>query len=127
LLLVFKEIDDGYIFQGAKFWSVPIDDLNNTIKSAWQDTVDKLNNGIQLYFDGTSVRNNFIGAGDKKIIHVRPHASKASYFEGDANADELPVCAHWENKPLGFSDKWMTKQCFWLNKAYVFEQIRDLL
>jgi DNA mismatch repair protein MutH len=127
LLLVFKEKDNDYIFQGAKFWSVPELELNTTIKAAWQETVDTLNKGVELYYDGKNVRNNFIGSGDKRIIHVRPHASKASYMAGSVDADELPVSAKWDNKPSKFSDKWMTKQCFWLNQAYMFEVVKDLL
>ena len=39
----------------------------------------------------------------------------------DACADKLPVPAKWINKPDNdnYSDRWMTKQCFWINNDYI--------
>lgn len=126
--IVFREQQDGsYVFTGAKFWSMPGTDLITTVKTAWEETVKTLNQGVKLELVGQKVRNNFIGSKDKRIIHVRPHARLASYQVNDSNADELPVKAQWVNKPSGYSDNWMTKQCFWLNKDYVLQQITDLL
>ena len=106
---------------------MPESDLENIVRQAWQQTVDTIKFGVQLHYDGKRVTNNFIGKSDKRIIHVRPHASKSSYIANDKNANQLPTPAIWTNKPANFANDWMTKQCFWLNNDYVFEQIKDLL
>lgn len=125
--VVFEEQKEGdYIFKGAKFWHMPERDLDSVVKEAWLQTVNALKEGVQLTYKGSLVKNNFISGSEKRIIHVRPHASKASYQEGNSNADELPVPARWINKPDEFSDRWMTKQCFWLNNDYVLEQLENL-
>jgi len=110
--IIFKEDDCSSIFLGAKFWSMPLKDIDGIVKEAWEEVVGTINNGVELSHNGKSVSNNLLKAAANKIIHVRPHAEKSSYKEGDKNADELPVPAKWTNKPEGFSDKWMTKQSF---------------
>ena len=126
--IVFEEQQDGtYVLKGAKFWSMPEHDLETTVKCAWQETVDTLNYGVKLSYNGRQVSNNFIKGSENRIIHVRPHASRASYIEGDSNADELPTRALWDNKPVEYSEHWMTKQCFWLNRDYVLEQIKGMI
>lgn len=129
LFVAFEEqTDENYIFKGAKFWTMPEKDLDTIVQEAWQETVDTLNNGVELTYQGNSVKNNFIKKSDKRIIHVRPHASVSSYLAGDTvNADQLPVAARWKNKPETYADDWMTKQCFWLNNDYILSQIADLL
>lgn len=130
LFVVFEEQEDeNYIFKGAKFWTMPEADLDGVVRRAWEETVQVLNEGIQLTynFKRARVENNFIKKTDKRIIHVRPHASVASYEEDNANASQLPVPAQWTNKPTSYSSDWMTKQCFWLNNDYVLSQIKDLL
>ena len=132
-LVVFKKDTEGrQIFQGVKFFSLPQHDIEGLVRGAWQETVDTINKGVVL--ENTQInpkkkpriKNNFVNASDKRIIHVRPHASLASYIL-DSNSDELPVKAVWINKPRGYSDNYMTKQCFWLNNDYILSQIKDIL
>lgn len=126
--VLFQEDSKGvYYFKGAKFWSMPISDLEGVVKLAWQETVETLKAGVQLTYQNGRVTNNFISKSDRRIIHVRPHAAKSSYVAGSINSDQLPIPAQWTNKPKSFSDDYMTKQCFWLNNDYILEQISDLL
>lgn len=126
--VVFKENNDGeYIFSGTKFWSMPELDIENIVQQVWLETVNIIKQGVCLTYKSNRVLNNFIKASEGRIVHVRPHAKKASYVEGDSDADELPVPANWMNKPELYADNWMTKQSFWLNNKYVLEQIKDLL
>lgn len=126
--VVFKEDSKGdYYFQGGKFWSMPEHQIETIVKEVWQDTREKIRKGVHLKFSNNQVSNNFIKTSDKRIIHVRPHARKASYEKSNPNADELPTNAYWKNKPDNYSDNWMTKQSFWLNNDYVLEQLEDLL
>lgn len=126
--VIFQENQDGiYYFKGATFWAMPIADLDGVVKGAWQETVDTLKRGVQLIYQNGRVTNNLISKSEGRIIHIRPHAQKASYVANNPNSDQLPVPARWTNKPEGFSSDYMTKQCFWLNNDYVLEQIADLL
>jgi len=130
LFIVFKKIDDvSYQFVGAKFWTMPEEDLNGPVKDVWKQTVDTINSGVELEYDEkrNRVKNNFIGSSQKRIIHVRPHASKRGYNSFSRYAYKLPVEARWTNKPDNFDDNYMTKQCFWLNNTYVTKQISNLL
>lgn len=128
--VVFKETArNHYVFSGVKFWTMPEEDLETTVREAWLQTVATYQQGVQLTYNTKDKRvyNNLLAKSDGKIISVRPHASKSSYIAGNPNADELPKPARWVNKPESFSDSWMTKQCFWLNNDYLLEQISDLL
>ena len=130
LFVVFVELEDGnYKYVGSKFWTMPERDLETVVKYAWLKTKKTLIEGVELFYDTKKniVKNNFLKSSDDEIIHIRPHAAKASYIAYNPNANQLPNTAKWINKPKNYSDDWMTKQCFWLNKKYVKDQIKDLL
>ena len=56
-------------------------------------------------------------------MHVRPHSPESAYklnngfSRGNINsyADELP------------NGEWMTKQCFWFNKAFIRDVVGDMI
>lgn len=128
------ESDKGIdTFKGVKFFTVPEEDLQGPIRYVWQDTVNKINNGVELRPEKRKndirIRNNFIESSDKLVCHVRPHASKADYSENGKYTDELPVPIKWTNKPSSpkYSTHHMTKQSFWFNNDYVKKQVEDLL
>lgn len=128
LFVVFKEEKDSkYQLIGAKFWSISANDLENTVKFAWLDTASTIKNGVKLCYNQKNKRvsNNFIKASENRIIHVRPRAAKSSYIAYNPSACRLPVPANWHNKPDNFSDDWMTRQCFWLNKNYIYAQVSE--
>lgn len=128
LLAIFKEDNDGdFVFNGAKLWDVPENDIDSTIRSGWEQVKNTINEGVTLTAIGNRITNNLLKRSDGKIIHVRPHAINASYMEDDSNTDELPVPATWINKPEGYSDIMMTKQAFWINKEYLQNYISDLI
>lgn len=80
--VIFEEQKEvGYVFKGAKFWHMPEKDLDSVVKEAWLQTVQTLKKGVRLTYKGGSVKNNFISGSEKRIIHIRPHAAKASYQE----------------------------------------------
>ncbi|WP_394274254.1 Sau3AI family type II restriction endonuclease, partial [Staphylococcus hyicus] len=136
LFVVFKEVKGDVIFKGIKFHSISEDVINTTIKEVWQDTRDKLNEGVILKVKpynnnkGYVVENNFIKPSDGKICHVRPHASYSDYRENGKYANQLPTKAKWVNHTGNYeelSEDWMTDQSFWLNNTYINQQIADLL
>lgn len=135
LFSVFEETEDAqsnglnYIFRGVKIWNMPNSDIE-IVKRVWEDTKDKINNGVELRFKSNKILNNFINVTDNMIVHVRPHSRESSYIK-NKYSDELPVPAKWlndkpQNRKIDNSNLYMTKQCFWLNKDYVFEKIRKL-
>lgn len=132
--VVFKKDAQGELFfQGTKFFTILQSDIDGKIKAVWQDTVDKLNEGVVLKNTAKNpkskpiISNNFIKASEQMITHVRPHATTASYIANSGSSDELPVKAKWEARPAGYSDSWMTSQCFWLNNDYILEHVKDLI
>ena len=130
LFIVWQEIEEGqFKFDGAKFWSMPEEDLEETVKAAWELLKKQLLDGVQLVYDSNSgrVTNNLLSKQDDMIIHVRPKAPKSSYIAFSNYAEKLPVKPHWYNKPDLFSDDWMTKQGFFLNNTYIQKQIQDLI
>lgn len=133
LFFVVKTIDGIDYFKGVKFFSVPDKDLQGPIRQVWEDTVKKINEGVELkrvpWGNGYRILNNFINKSDNMICHIRPHATKADYSEDGKYADKLPAPIKWTNRPDSseYSDQWMTIQSFWLNSDYVKKQVEELL
>lgn len=136
LFFIVKTENNEDVFKGIKFFSMPEKDIKGPVKKVWEDTVSKLENGVELTAkynkdgDVLKIENNFINKSDKMICHVRPHQSKADYRVNGECADYLPAPAVWNNRPKDtkkYSDQWMTKQCFWLNADYIKKQVEDML
>lgn len=105
MFIIFKENDNGeYVFERVMFWNIPADDLDE-VHRVWQRTIDIINAGVQLHFDGTCTRNNLPKQSESRVAHVRPHARNAQ--------DTYPL-------PDG---RTMPKQCFWFNRTYIEEII----
>ncbi|MFC6206299.1 MutH/Sau3AI family endonuclease [Levilactobacillus tongjiangensis] len=136
LLVIFQQVGENQVFRGAKFWQVPLTDLDGPIQSTWDQTRIALRDGVELTYKKTNdkkgfqVSNNLPEMSDGTVLHVRPDAQVSSYVD-NAHSDRLPTPAHWINKPENMmdqlSDEYMTKQAFWLNPTYMYQQVRDLL
>lgn len=136
LFFVVKEEEKGLVFKGATFFTVPEEDIEGPVRYVWEDTVRKINEGVELEAvadnstkDGWKIKNNFIKKSDNLVCHVRPHASYRDYSVNGPHADKLPVPANWTNKPdsVDYSEQWMTAQSFWLNNDYIKKQVKHLL
>lgn len=107
MFVIFKENKEGkYVFSHIKFWNIPSTDLLE-VRKVWEKTVETIRDGVELYFDGRVMRNNLPKASENPVAHVRPHGRDA--------ADTYPL-------PDG---RKMTKQCFWFNKGYVEQIIKE--
>ncbi|MCY1573109.1 Sau3AI family type II restriction endonuclease [Staphylococcus pettenkoferi] len=150
LLVIFEDTGKDLIFRGAKFWSVPIEDLDGDIKETWLKTQSILSEGVSLEYERREkptpkgklyqVSNNLPGISSGKILHVRPSAVLSSYYK-NSNAMRLPVKSNWKNKPKEtdwvagtkpgkmpqneLTDYYMTKQMWWLNPKYMYKQISE--
>lgn len=129
LFVVFQEKEDGlYVLKGAKFWNMPIDELDTVGKREWESYKLKFLLGVNFEVKKQKSGKIIIGNDlpkkrDNKIFHLRPHSLKSAYYingvyygEGKlSDMDELPN-----------GDK-MTHQCFWFNNDYIAKIIKDLL
>ena len=100
LFVVYQKGPDGRstIFKGIKFWSMGEEDLE-TVRSVWQDTVEKIKEGDY---------ENFIPISADKISHVRPHGRDSS------------------DLTMGPDGKMHKKMCFWLNSSYIKGIIKEI-
>lgn len=129
LFVVFQEnINKDYELKGAKFWNMPIEELDTIGKREWEEYKNKFISGINFKIKSNKngdiyVSNDLPKGSDNIIFHMRPHASKSAYIidgirygQGkDSDMDELLN-----------GDK-MTKQCFWLNRSYIANIIKDIV
>lgn len=123
LFVVF--VDDGfeYSYHDCMFWNMPMEDIDTHARACWKATKSVLINGVTFQKSGKRLLNNLPGSSDNPCMHVRPHASKAAYLLkngfslGNIESDGMRL-------PNG---EWMTKQCFWFNREYIFSVISKLL
>lgn len=120
LFVIFKRHGEHYQLQKAKFWNMPTADLDGEVQEGWLQVKNTILSGVEFDIkpNGT-ISNNLLGQHDNRIIHVRPHATKAAYrlndgFEkGNVERDANPL-------PDG---QWMTTQSFWINNSYILQQL----
>ena len=107
LFIIFQENEEGeLVFERVKLWNIPNRDLEE-VRRIWERTVQTFREGVVLEQTSRGVTNNLPKQSESAVAHVRPHGR-------DGN-DRLPL-------PDG---RMMTKQCFWLNNAYITEQIKE--
>ena len=119
LFVIYKHDGNHYNLHSAKYWNMPISDLDGDLKDCWEATVATVTKGVVFTKSGNTIQNNLPSSKDNRISHVRPHAQQRYYCLHDgtefgdsrADGDELP------------DGQWMTKQSFWLNNSYVLEAI----
>ncbi len=110
LFVVYKFDQDNTLrLKGAQFWNIPYDDLEHDVRNMWERTVKVLNEGLVVEEKNGISHNNFPKASENRVGHVRPHAQNAR------DTYELP------------DGRQYPKQCFWLNKTYILEQIDEKL
>lgn len=128
LLVVFQKDGDRTVLRGCKVWGIPDETLDGPVKECWRRTRDSVVQGVTLTKNVSrtgkvSYSNDFPAISDNLVAHVRPRAARSAYRFTDGtevgnvrrDAEELP------------DGRWMTRQAFWLNSSYMFEQISDML
>lgn len=109
MFIIFRSIDEhssNQIFQGAIFWNMPQQDLDE-VERVWRMTVDVIKKGVRFTKKNGRIYNNLPKSTESPIAHVRPHARDREDF------DELP------------DGRLMTKQCFWLKRTYIENILND--
>lgn len=145
LLVIFSENAEGKeILNNAMIWYIPKKD-ENKVKEVWKETRKVIKNGIELrqkisHDKEGRVRfvyeNNFPKSNFNKVAHVRNKAGEGEYFYENGNSvklrnpakvillKEIPKELKGVSVPTG---EYMTKQCFWFNKKYMKQQIKDFI
>mgnify|MGYP001361014211 CR=1 FL=1 len=115
LLIIFKKIDNEYVFDDTRLWNIPIEILDRQVKDVWEETVNLIKNGdiIESIKNGKKF-TTFPGCKFNRVAHVRSHAKNA------ADKIDLPVV---DRK---FALKNHTKHGFWLNNTYIKEVISSM-
>lgn len=136
LLVVFEKDRNKVTFKGAKFWRLPYEDLEGCVKETWLNTKEIFSQGVELTYTitkaGTRIENNLPAGAETKCLHVRPSADRASYYNDGRNAIKLPAKSKWFNRPEELADTthtdyYMTKQAWWFNSKYMYQQVKDLI
>lgn len=127
-LLVFWEDEKGVIFKGCQVWGMPDKDIE-VVRDAWNRTKHIIKYGIELkkavQKNGkVTIENNLPGISDNGVFHIRPHASKSYYELNDGNVYGSGSVSDSDILPNG---ERMTKQAYWLNRAYIEGQLDDEL
>lgn len=101
------------------FWEMPEED-EDEVKKVWKKAQLAVLEGAGLtrveQKNGSYIVKNTLPKGsESRVAHMRPHTSLSGYTADSPYADQLP------------NGEYMTKQSFWLNKKYIFEQIKDYI
>lgn len=105
LLVVFKYDENQVLrLRGCQFWNIPYKDLKE-VQSVWEKTKDIIIKGIEVKVVKGRNFNNLPKSSDSRVCHVRPHAQDSNDTYDLPDGNKFP------------------KQCFWLNKSYVLEQL----
>ncbi|WP_440604419.1 MutH/Sau3AI family endonuclease [Bacillus sp. GB_SG_008] len=105
-------LDDNLYFRGVYIWQMPLETLDNDVKTVWEKTKSLLQNGLKIeevkHGKKTVQKNNLPGLQFNNVAHVRPKANDAS------------------DKVLLPNGQYITKQAFWLNAEYIAEVVREM-
>lgn len=124
LFVIYKEVGNKYYLDGAKFWNMPMKDIDGKLREEWQRAVETFIEGVRFTIKdkNSPIRNNLPKKSNTEILHVRPHAQKAAYLINGVKYGNGNINRDTDTLPNG--DK-MTKQSFWLNNDYILDQIKN--
>src|SRR5699024_266985 len=118
LLVIYEKTKEETTFKGAKFWRIPYEDLETEVKETWKATKKIFEEGVTLtykeYSKPTSrgrtyyVENNLPSASSGTILHVRPSAKHACYYNDKKHAMQLPSKSKWIGRPEELSQTELT-------------------
>ena len=94
--------------KGIMLWNMPEVVIEHELKDLWKTTKSILETGVELKFVRNGVSNNLPGASFNGICHIRPKARDGK------DQVELP------------DGQRITKQCYWLNREYIAEIVKEL-
>lgn len=121
---VFRKRKGHYYLERVRLWNMPERVIEGEARKCWEKTRAVLAEGVRIErreskSGNVTYVNNLPGQEENSAVHVRPHAKKSAYLLEDGttvgdigrDASRLP------------DGRYMTKQSFWLNNAYLREQV----
>ena len=83
MFAVFKEYDGKYHFENIKFWNMPVNILDNDVKSVWDKTIDVIKKGeiVNSIKSGKRIIN-FPGMFEEGTMEVYKDGEKINYEIG---------------------------------------------
>lgn len=94
--------------KGIMLWNMPEVVIEHELKELWKTTKAILETGVELKPVRNGVSNNLPGAKFNGVCHIRP--------KGKDGNDKVVL-------PDGQE---ITKQCYWLNREYIAEIVKEL-
>ena len=94
--------------KGIMLWNMPEVVIEHELKDLWKTTKSILETGVELKPVRNGISNNLPGAKFNGVCHIRP--------KGKDGNDKVVL-------PDGQS---ITKQCYWLNREYIGEILKEL-
>jgi DNA mismatch repair protein MutH len=111
LFVFFQFENDRIVLRKAKFWNMPVSDIEN-VKIVWDTTKEVIKSGNIVREIKKGIRyTNFPKKSENEIAHVRPHATTT------AETYPLPVLDRVTASQV------YTKHSFWLNDTYIRDEI----
>ncbi|MDS0525911.1 Sau3AI family type II restriction endonuclease [Clostridium sp. SHJSY1] len=112
-----KEYTQNHLFfNNIMLWQVSESDAAE-VKKVWEKAREVIKEGAGLrektWGNRTRMENDLPKASENRVSHMRPHTSKSGYTADSPYGDLLP------------SGRYMTKQCFWFNREFILEQIKN--
>ena len=107
LFIIFKKYEgaEEYRLEKIQFWSMNDDDIEEC-RIVYEKTKEIIKNGVVITKEGNKNKNNLPSQKENNVMHVRPHAQDRD------DVYELP------------DGRYLTKQCFWLNREYIMKVIK---
>lgn len=122
LFIIYRKKGSDYYLQDAKFWNMPMSDIEGKLKEEWERAKKIFIEGVKFKMKdlNSPIRNNLPKKSNTDILHVRPHAQKGAHLIHGVKYGNGKLGRDTDILPDGNQ---MTKQCFWLNNDYVLKQI----
>lgn len=99
-------------FKGIKLWNMPLTTIDKEMKQLWEEVNRVIAEGIQIEYKQRGKKtvqvNNLPKSDFNGVTHVRPKAKDGSDQVTLPNGEKI------------------TKQCFWLNREYVGEIVKNI-
>ena len=98
--------------KGIKLWNMPLPTIDKEMKQLWEEVNKIVAEGIKLEYKTKGKKvvqiNNLPKSDFNGVSHVRPKARDGSDKVTLPNGEQI------------------TKQCFWLNREYISEIVKDI-
>lgn len=121
LFVIFRYEKGDYRLNDAFFWNMPYSDLDGAGKEDWTHAQQVVREGVKFKISGTRIYNSLPNYSETTIFHLRPKSNKSAYNIPDKCIQRGDIERDADVLPNG---DMMTRQCFWLNKDYLLQQIR---